>query len=625
MTALKLKNYRQEKRQFKGRVIKAAIVIAILITILLARLFNLQIINYQFYTNLANGNKLEYIPIEPNRGIIYDRNGVLLAENVPLFSLTLVPEAVKDLNATIKELQKIITISPKDLKQFRFALKQRRHYEYIPLKLKLTQDEVTIFYLNQYRFPGVSIDTKMMRHYPLGAAMASVVGYVGRINLADAKNINANNYRATNFIGKIGIEKYFEARLHGTTGYKIAEVSATGRITKIRQTIKPVHGDNLVLTVDSKLQQIAQDALGEERGAVVALNPNNGEILALVSHPGFDPNLFTNGIDSDTFNQLQFSADRPMYNRATLGAYPFGSTIKPFLALQGLDTNTINTSSSVWDPGWFKLPNAKHLYRCWIHGGHGNVNVIKAIIVSCDTFFYTLSTKLGIDKIDEILWRFGFGKKLNIEIPEESAGIVSSPSWKQKYRKTIWYPGDTVISSIGQGFMSTTPLQLAHGAAALALHGQRFQPHLLLSATKPDGTITPAPISSLPAVKLSNPKHWDTVIGAMQGVVTGQEGTARGRFGTNPPPAYTVAGKTGGSQLFHHKIVNENATPQSEDAIPKHLRNHNLFIAFAPVENPKIAIAVVTENSNFAVQTARKVLDAYLLPPAATNDTQAGI
>lgn len=612
--ALKFKNYHKEKNQFKQRVIKAAVVIAALIIVLLVRLFNLQIVNHKLYSNLADNNKLEYIPIEPNRGIIYDRNGVLLAENVPLFSLTVVPEAIKNINETIKELQKIITISPKDLKQFHVALKQRRHYEYIPLKLKLTQEEVAIFYLNQYRFPGVGIDAKMMRYYPLAEAMASVVGYVGRINVTDLKNLDANNYRATNFIGKIGIEKYFEKELHGTTGFKVAEVSAKGRITKIKQTIQPIHGDTLFLTVDSNLQKIAQDALGEEKGSVVAIDPNNGEILALVSHPGFDPNLFTNGIDNDTFNKLQFSADRPMYNRATLGAYPFGSTIKPFIALQGLDTNTINTGDTVWDPGWFKLPNARHLYRCWIHGGHGSVNVIKAIIVSCDTFFYTLSTKLGIEKIDNILWRFGFGKKLNIEISEEFTGIVASPEWKQKYRKAHWYLGDTVISAIGQGFMSTTPLQLAHGAATIAMHGQRFKPRLLFSTKKSDGSITKPPITNLPSVSLKNNKHWDTVISAMRDVMSSQEGTAKKRFGINPIPAYTVAGKTGGSQLFHHKIVNENATPQSEDSIPKHLRNHNLFIAFAPIENPKIAIAVVTENSNIAVQTARKVLDAYLLP-----------
>jgi len=614
--ALKLKNHYKEKIQFKQRIIKAAALIAILIIVLLVRLFNLQIVNYKFYSNLADSNKLEYIPIESNRGIIYDRNGVLLAENVPLFSLTIIPEMLKNTNDTIKELQKIIAISPKDLKQFHIALKQRRHYEYIPLKLKLTQAEVATFYLNQYRFPGVIVDTKMMRHYPLGKIMASVIGYVGRINIADLKNIDGNNYRATNFIGKIGIEKYFEKQLHGTTGYKIAEVSAKGRITKIKQIIPPINGDTLFLTIDSNLQKIAQDALGEEKGSVVAIDPNNGEILALVSHPGFDPNLFTNGIDSDTFNKLQFSADRPMYNRATLGAYPFGSTIKPFIALQALDTGVINATNTVWDPGWFKLPNVSHAYRCWVHGGHGSINVIKAIIVSCNTFFFTLSTKLGIEKIDAILHSFGFGKKLNIEIPEESPGIVASPEWKQKYRKIRWYPGDTVISAIGQGFMAATPLQLAHGVAAIAMRGQRFKPHLLFSTKNTDGAVTKPSSVNLPPVILKNNKHWNTVIIAMQGVINNQEGTARLRFGINPLPAYTVAGKTGGSQLFHHKIVNENATPQSEESMAKHLRNHNLFIAFAPIENPKIAIAVVTENSNLAVQTARKVLDAYLVKEA---------
>lgn len=617
--ALKFKNYYKEKTQFKKRIIKAATLIAILLIIFLVRLLNLQIVNHKFYSGLADSNKLEYIPIESNRGIIYDRNGILLAENVPLFSLTIIPEMLINTNDTIKELQKIITISSKDIGQFYKALKQRRHYEYIPLKLKLTPEEIATFYLNQYRFPGVIIDTKMMRHYPLGKIMASVVGYVGRINTSDLKNIDSNNYRATNFIGKIGIEKYFEKQLHGTTGYKVAEVNAKGRITKIKETIQPINGDTLFLTIDSTLQKVAQDALGEEKGAVVAIDPNNGEILALVSHPSFDPNLFTNGIDSDTFNKLQFSIDKPMYNRATLGAYPFASTIKPFIALQALDTGIITANDTVWDPGWFKLSNSSHLYRCWVHGGHGTVNVIRAIIVSCDTFFYNLSVKLGIEKIDAILWRFGFGKKLNIEIPEEFTGIVASPEWKQKYKKAHWYMGDTINSVIGQGLMSTTMLQLAHGVAIIAMRGQRLKPHLLLSTKNANGNTIKSPIKTLPPVILKNNEYWNIIISAMQGVMNNQEGTARLRFGINPVPAYTIAGKTGGGQLFHHKIVNENPTPQSETSIPKHLRNHRFFIAFAPVENPKIAIAVITENSDFAVQTARRVLDAYLLDSAKKN------
>lgn len=610
----RLKNYNQEKNQFKGRVIKATLLIAVLIIILIVRLFNLQIIQYKFYTNLSEHNQLEFLPIEPNRGLIYDRNGVLLAENLPLFSLNIVPEQAQNINSTIKNLQTIINITSNDIQQFHKALKKRRHFEHIPIKPKLTQEEVATFYLNQYRLPGVVVETQMIRHYPLNKIMASVIGYVGRINNQDLKNIDINNYGATNFIGKIGIEKYYEKQLHGKTGYKIAEVNATGRIIRIQKTIQPTPGNTLILTIDSKLQQAAQDALGTERGAVVAIDPNNGEVLALVSFPSFDPNLFASGIDNTTFNKLQSSNDKPMYNRATLGSYPLASTIKPFIALQGLDTGTITPHFTISDPGWFKLPNVKHLYRDWIYHGHGIVNVTKAIIVSCDTFFYTLSVKLGIEKIDDILARFGFGSKTKIDIAEEASGVIASPKWKASHKGTHWYTGDTIISSIGQGFMSATPLQLASGVAAIAMHGKRFQPHLLLITKKEDNTLVKQEAITLPPVVLKNPKNWDIIIDAMQKVITSPIGTARPRFGSIPE--YTVAAKTGGGQLFHHKIVNENPDPQSEESIPKHLRNHNLFITFAPVESPKIAIAVVTENSIIAPQVARKVLDHYLATPS---------
>lgn len=607
-----LKNYHQEKNQFKNRIIKSALLIAALIVILVSRLFNLQILQYKFYTNLSEHNQLEYLPIEPNRGLIYDRNGVLLAENIPLFSLNIIPELTQNTKDTINELQTIINITPDNIKQFYKALKQHRHNEHVPIKLKLTQEEVTTFYLNQYRFPGVVVETQMIRHYPLDKTMTSALGYVGRINTQDLKNIDASNYNASNFIGKIGIEKYYEKTLHGKTGYKVAEVSATGHIVRILKTIPPIPGDTLFLTIDSKLQQVAQNALGKERGAIVAIDPNNGEILALVSFPSFDPNLFASGIDNNTFNDLQSSDDRPMYNRATLGLYPFGSTIKPFIALQGLDTEIIAPNFKISDPGWFKLANSNHLYRDHAYHGHGIINVTKAIIVSCNTFFYTLAQKLGIEKIDDILTRFGFGNKTKIDIAEETSGIVASPKWKSSHKGQHWYIGDTVISGIGQGFMSTTPLQLACGVSAIAMHGKRFQPHLLFATKKQDNTLIKQVAIPLSPVTLSNPKNWNIIINAMRGVITSEIGTARSRFGLNPE--YTVAGKTGGGQLFHHKIVNENPTPESDATLPKHLRNHNLFIAFAPMENPKIAIAVVTENSIIAPQVARKVLDYYLVP-----------
>ncbi|CAL7962546.1 peptidoglycan DD-transpeptidase MrdA [Gammaproteobacteria bacterium] len=609
----RLKNYNQEKNQFKSRVIKAALLITVLIIILIARLFNLQILQYKFYTNLSEHNQLDFLPIESNRGLIYDRNGILLAENLPLFSLNIIPELTQNINNTIDTLKTIINITPDNIQQFNKTLKQRRRFEHVPIKFKLTQEEVAIFYLNQYRFPGVVVETQMIRHYPLGKIMASALGYVGRINQQELKNIDTSNYSATHFIGKIGIEKYYEKQLHGKTGYKVAEVSATGRIVRILKIIQPIPGNTLSLTIDSKLQQVAQDALGIERGAVVAIDPNNGEVLALVSFPSFDPNLFASGIDSTTFNELQSSSDKPMYNRATLGSYPLASTIKPFIALQGLDTGIITSNFKISDPGWFKLPNVKRPYRDWVYHGHGIVNVTKAIIVSCDTFFYTLALKLGIEKIDDILMHFGFGNKTKIDMAEENSGVIASPKWKASHKGTHWYVGDTVISSIGQGFMSATPLQLACGVAAIAMHGKRFQPHLLLATKRENSTLIKQEALPLSPITLNHPNNWNIIIDAMQGVITSPMGTARPRFGSIPE--YTIAAKTGGGQLFHHKIVNENPDPESDLSIPKHLRNHNLFIAFAPVENPKIAIAVVTENSIIAPQVARKVLDYYLITP----------
>jgi penicillin-binding protein 2 len=610
-----LKNYQQERRQFEHRVIKAAILVLILVIILIIRLFNLQIIQYKIYNNLAEHNQLKFLPIEPNRGLIYDRNGVLLAENIPLFTLNIIPELTKNADNTINELKTIIAITPKEIDQFRKSAKKQRNLEYIPLKNNLSQKEVATFYLNKYKFPNVTIETKMIRYYPLGKITASVLGYVGRINQQDLKQIEIDNYGAANFIGKIGIEKYYEKALHGRTGYKVAKLHATNRIVNILKTIQPISGDTLILTIDSKLQDAAQKALGKERGAIVAIDPNNGEILALVSFPSFDPNLFTNGIDNATFKTMLSSDDKPMYNRATLGLYPFASTIKPFIALQALDTKTIMPNYTISDPGWFKLPNAAHIYRDWIHQGHGLVNITKAIIVSCDIFFYTIAVKLGIEKINNILERFGFGTKTKIDIPEESAGILASPQWKKSHKHTHWYTGDTVISGTGQGFMSTTPLQLANGVAAIAMRGQRLQPHLLLATRKQDNTIIKQEPINLSPVILKNPNNWNIIINAMQGVISSQNppGTAHLRFGPNPQ--YTIAAKTGGGQLFHHKIVNENPTPESEENIPKHLRDHKLFIAFAPVEKPKIALAVITENSIIAPKVARKVLDFYFGTP----------
>lgn len=605
-----IKNYRAETKLFKGRLLLSTFIIICLFGLLTFRLSILQISHHGFYTHLAQHNQTVLLPVEADRGLIYDRNGILIATNIPVFNLSIIPDKVPSLKATISQLQKLIVITPENIKQFKRFLKQHKRFDHIPIKFKLTQDELDNFYANQYRFPGVVVDSSMIRNYPLSGTMVNALGYVGRINAKDLQKIDAANYGASNFMGKTGIEKFYEAKLHGKEGDQQVAIDAAGHIVRTISTTSPINGENLYLTIDSKLQKAAIDALGTEHGAVVAIDPKTGEVLALAANPTYDPNLFAKGIDFKSFQELQNSPGKPMYNRTVSAQYPLASTIKPYIALEGLNSGTVDQNYSIHDPGWFKLPNSSHVYWDWVHKGHGTVNVSKAIMVSCDTYFYTLAVKLGIERIDNALIHFGFGKKTNIEIPEENQGIVSSPKWKREHTGKTWYPGDTVISGIGQGFMSATPIQLAAAVATIAERGKRFRPHLLLKAELPDGKIITTPSETLPPVVLKNKKYWDIVINAMHGVVSSWQGTARTKFGATP---YTVAAKTGGAQLYHH-VYSENSSVEDESKIPKHLRNHTLFIAFAPVDNPKIAIAVVAENSIMAPMVARKVMDFYLLP-----------
>lgn len=615
-----IKNYRKEAKFFKQRLLFASVIVGILIFILLLRLLYLQVGQYNFYTKLSENNQVELSPIEPNRGLIYDRNGVLLAENSPVFSLSIIPNLTPDLDNTLLELQKIINITPENIKQFKKSLSQHQKFEHIPLKLKLTEEETANFHINQYQFPGVTIDAKMIRNYPFGYYTASVLGYVGRINANDLENIDKENYAASNFIGKTGIEKFYEPTLHGKTGYDQIEVDASSHVVRTLKTVQPIPGENLYLTIDINLQKAAQNALGDEKGAIVVINPQNGEILAFVSNPSYDPNLFTNGIDTKTFQELQNSPTKPLYNRAIFGLFPLASNIKPFIAMELLNTGTVNQYTSVYDPGWFKLPNSTHVYWDWAHLGHGTVNVSKAIMESCDTYFYNMAPKLGIERIDQILTLFGFGKKTGVDLNDEPKGIVASPQWKMAHTGKSWYPGDTVISIIGQGFMSTTPLQLAHAVATLSQKGVGYRPHFLLKSVTANGlTNTAQPVRDEPIV-VNNPNYWKIVTNAMQDVIRSPMGTAYKKYGTDFP--YTIAGKTGGAQLYHHKYNKEGATPEDEAKIPKHLRNHSLFIAFAPVDKTKLAISVVVENNITAPMVARKVVDYYLGAPTPKPKAQ---
>jgi penicillin-binding protein 2 len=615
-----IKNYHVETRIFRRRLLLASIIVAILVGVLLVRLAYLQIFSYGYYRQLANQNQLELFAIEPNRGLIYDRNGVLLAENIPIFTLSIIPDYITDIGNTINGLSTIIEINDVQRRQFYRALKQYKKFAHIPVKYKLTQKEVEVFYANQFRFPGVVIDPQMIRHYPLGEATANIIGYIGKVNAQDAKNLSVSNYTLSSLIGKIGIEKYYEGTLRGHAGYQQVEIDASGHIVRNLKKVVPEPGENLYLTIDSKMQLAAQHALGDESGSVVVIDPNNGEVLALVTNPSYDPNLFAYGIDTETFQKLQNSPDKPMYNRAVRGLFPPASTFKPFVALAFLDNNVADTSYSIYDPGWFKLPNTQQIFRDWQPRGHGSVNISKAITVSCDVFFYTMAVKLGIEKMANMLQRFGFGQKTAIDLGEELMGIVATPKWKRDNTGKDWYPGNTVLSSIGQGYMLTTPLQLAHATAILAARGENYLPHLLLKQQTASGNVVEGAVRTGTAVALKNSRNWDVIINAMKNVTMSPSGTAFPRFGANMP--YTVAGKTGTAQLFRHRFNEENATFETAN-IPKRLRNHSLFIAFAPIDKPKVAIAVIVENSVSAPIVARRVLDYYFVPEKAAADAVA--
>jgi len=600
----------------KRRILAISIIMAILTLILAVRLFTLQVTQHKYYTTLSKLNSIDLNPTEPRRGIIYDRNGVILAKNIPTFSLMVTPNKAQNLDKTITELNKIIPLSKNDLEQFHKQFKQHRRFEQIPLKLKLTEEEVAKFAVNNFRFPGFSVQTKLIRQYPLDKTFAHVIGYVGRINIQDLKSINATNYAATNFIGKVGIEKYYEPQLHGSVGYTKIETDANGKTIRTISITPPTPGNNLYLTIDSKLQNVAATALAKHNGAVVAIRPETGEILAMASNPSYDPNTFVNGITHHDFQQLQHNKNHPLYNRPLRGLYPPGSTIKPFIAIEGLKTNTITASQRIFDPGWYQIPNTAHIFHDWKKSGHGWVNLSKAIIESCDTYFWKLANELGIRQIDEILNQFNFGEQTGIDMQEELTGNVPSPAWKLRYNGHAWFKGDTTNAGIGQGYIEVTPLQLATATAILANRGMHLKPHLLYAIQSPNDKIFNIQPTEEPPVILNNPQNWTTVIHAMSKVISGMTGF---RFGSRPP--YTVAAKTGTAQLVNLQY----ATFNNINEIPKNLRDNSVFITFAPVSHPKIALAIVSENSTDAPLVARKILDYYLLkmhgkPNNATNE-----
>lgn len=600
------KNHAHEIALFHRRVQFIIFVLIVLVACLIYRLCYLQIREHKLYTTLSRQNLMTLIPIAPDRGLIYDRNGQLIARNVPSYSIDITPARAKPIANTIARLSTLFPISKIDIKDFNKERKLRHVFDPVPLKYDLTPKQVATFYVNQFRFNGVSIHARLMRTYPEGKFFAPVLGYVGRINAQDLRHISPINYSATNYIGKVGVEKYYEALLHGKVGYQQVESDAAGRIVRTMSRTNPTSGVDLYLTIDAKLQRKAFEAMKGRQGAVVAIDPNNGQILALVSTPTYNPNLFVKGLTQKKYKQLAHSPEKPLYNRAIRAQYPPGSTVKPFIALGALAAHLISPRYTIDDPGWFRVKGSDHVYHDWKPGGHGFVNLYKAIVVSCDTYFFGLADHIHIQRLDEFLQRFGFGQDTGIDLPGEQPGLVPSPKWKMHKRLHPWFIGDTVNAGIGQGYVLATPLQLAVATAIVAMRGTHYKPTLLLKMKLANGVIVKNPPQLLPKIKLPI-WAWRHVLHAMRGVIYDKHGTGF-RFGNNHP--FIAAGKTGTSQV----ISKSRRYGTEEVRLPKALRDHSLFIVFAPYHHPQIAVAVIVEHApSTSVVVARKVVDEYLV------------
>ena len=600
----------RESLLFSMRTFCAAIIVAVLTLVLVGRLVHLQIFKHQHFTTLSENNRVKIVPIAPTRGLIFDHRGEILAQNLPAYSLEVVPEVVEDVGALITNLREIIEITDADEEAFLAALARKRRFEKVPLRTWLDDREVARIAVNRHRFPGVDIVARLTRNYPLGELGVHLVGYVGRINKRELKRIDQADYRGTSHIGKTGVEASYESWLHGKVGYQRVETNAQGRILRVLERHDPVPGRNLFLTMDVGLQRTAEAALSDENGAIVALDPVTGAVLAMASNPGFDPNQFAHGIDLETYRNLQRSPNRPLFNRALNGQYPPGSTIKPFVGLAGLERGVGHARGESWCPGWFRLPGGKRRFRDWKEYGHGRTGLYGAIEQSCDVYFYELALALGIDRMHAHLSSFGFGERTGIRLGGESRGLMPSRTWKRNVRGQPWYPGETVITGIGQGYMLATPLQLASAAAAIATRGMRLRPRIVDRAVDPaDGEIEEVEPETIGTIESLDASNWQRIVEAMVGVVHGPRGTAKK---INDGIAYRMAGKTGTAQVF---TIGQNEKYDAEK-LDKKLHDHGLFIAFAPVEDPRIAVAVVVENggsgSKAAAPLARIVIDAYL-------------
>lgn len=614
----------RELYSFRVRVFVAAGVALFCLLILLIRFILLQVVWHDDFDAQAEENRISVVPIAPNRGLILDRNGVVLARNYSAYTLEITPSKVDNLDATIDALSSVLEIQARDRRRFKKLLEESKSLESLPIRTRLSDTEVARFAANRYRFPGVEIKARLFRQYPLGETASHVIGYIGRISPRDQEAIEesagAENYRGTEYIGKIGLEESYEHELHGITGFEKVEVSAGGRPVRILSRVAPQSGNNLVLSIDIRLQQIAEQAFGDRRGALVAIEPATGDVLAFVSKPTFDPNLFVEGIDVENWKMLNESLDKPLLNRPLRGAYPPGSTYKPFMALAALTTGKRHYNSTIYDPGYFMFGN--HKFRDSKPEGNGSVDLFKSIVVSSDTYYYQVANDMGVDLIADFMKPWGFGQKTGIDLNNETTGTLPSTAWKWGRYKQKWIPGETISIGIGQGYNAFTPLQMAHATATLANDGVQHKPHLVKAIE--DSRTSQRALSVPPAgTRLAvNQEHIDFVKRAMVGV--NESGTSARVFANAP---YKSAGKTGTAQVVG---IKQNEKYDARKIAERH-RDHSWFIVFAPAEKPTIALAVIVENGGFGAQAAapiaRQLLDYYLLgktpaAPAVTGGTE---
>jgi penicillin-binding protein 2 len=635
MGTVRIKDHWAEQRLFESRVLAAAFVIAALTIVLIGRLVVLQVMRYDYYAELSQGNRVRVEPLPAQRGLILDRNGQVLAENRPAFQLELVRERVPDVDTTLKRLVEIGVLPADDVGDTKKLVRSRRSFESVPIRLRLTDEEIARFAEHRFEFPGVDIATRLTRFYPHGEHAVHALGYVAAISERDVKRLEKEKqltkYAGTSLIGKLGIEASYEQTLHGNDGSRQILVNAAGRsvqrqgsLTPELQEFKPVAGRDLITSIDLPTQLVAEQGLINRRGSVVAIDPNNGDVIALVSTPGFDPNAFGRGLSKPEFSALNDSIDKPLLNRALKGEYPPGSTVKPVMALAGLATGVTTPQRTKFCHGYFQLPGSSHRYRDWRPAGHGVMSMETAIAQSCDVYFYDLAHTIGVERLADFLRHFGLGQPTHIDIGGEREGILPSPQWKKQYFKSpaqqVWFPGETVSFGIGQGYLLVTPMQLAHMTSIVASRGKSYRPRLVTAYREQStGKLEPIAPKLLETIDVVTPENWQIAVNGMIKVMQYQYGGtgARSQVGAE----YQIAGKTGTAQVF---TVKQNQSYKAMEAtLSERLLDHGWFIAFAPADNPKLAVAVLIENGKHgttAAPIARRVLDQFLLGRTTTPE-----